>query len=139
MVFLDDTIHIYVDFVPVVSTSSADDALALVLALYAILELNFNKNARTIRLIYAVVFGDKRFLSNTIRHLIQEKGIDIYLEKNRKVSNNNNLISTKSTSINSNSQSSLQDEINQPCSSIENINCLNPDNPKMNMANTSNE
>ena len=75
----DDIIHIYVDFVPIVSTTSFDDALALLIAMYAIFELNFNKNSRTVRLICAIAFGYKRFLHNTIRNFIQEKGIDIYI------------------------------------------------------------
>ncbi|CAF1470327.1 unnamed protein product [Adineta ricciae] len=55
--------------------------------MYAVFELNFNKNSRTIRLLYATVFDDKRFLSNSIRNLIKEKQIDICFEQNRKISN----------------------------------------------------
>ena len=36
MILIDDVIHIYADFVPIVSTTSFDDALALLIAMYAI-------------------------------------------------------------------------------------------------------
>ena len=58
--------------------------------MYTIFELNFPKNSRTIRLLYALVFSDKRFLTTSIRHFIQEKQIDISLEQNRNKSNNVN-------------------------------------------------
>ena len=85
--FIDDVIYVYVDFTPIVSSTSPDDGLELLLAMYAVFELNFNKNSRTIRLLYGIVFNDKRFLSNTIRSLLHEKQIYISLEQNRKKSN----------------------------------------------------
>ncbi|CAF3542494.1 unnamed protein product [Rotaria socialis] len=102
LVFVDHIIHVYVDFIPIVSTTSPDDALALLLAMYAIFELNFHKNSRSIRLLYAIVFADKRFLSNAIRDVIQEKQIDIYSELNRQQlteinSITNNLVTESST------------------------------------------
>ena len=75
MVFLDEFSHIYVDFLPIVATTSLDDALALLIAMYTIFELNFPKNSRTIRLFYSVLHCDRRFLSNTIRLFIKEKQI----------------------------------------------------------------
>ncbi|CAF1542079.1 unnamed protein product, partial [Adineta steineri] len=69
LVLMNDVMHIFVDFNPIVSSTSPDDGLALILAMYAAFELNFNKNSRTIRLLYAIVFGDKRFISNSIRNL----------------------------------------------------------------------
>ena len=71
--FIDDVIYVYVDFTPIVSSTSPDDGLELLLSMYAVFELNFNKNSRTIRLLYGIVFNDKRFLSNTIRSLLHEK------------------------------------------------------------------
>ncbi|CAF4327572.1 unnamed protein product, partial [Adineta steineri] len=50
LVLMNDVMHIFVDFNPIVSSTSPDDGLALILAMYAVLELNFNKNSRTIRL-----------------------------------------------------------------------------------------
>ncbi|CAF3353519.1 unnamed protein product [Rotaria socialis] len=43
MVFDDNVIYIYLDFLPIVSTTSPDDGLALLLAIYLIFELNFPK------------------------------------------------------------------------------------------------
>jgi len=61
MVIIDDVIYIYVDFVSVTSATSPDIGLTLLLAMYVIFELNFHKNSRAVRLLYAVAFGDKRF------------------------------------------------------------------------------
>ena len=81
MVCIDDLIHVYVDFNPIISTNSPDDALALLIAMYTIFELSFDKKSRTIRFLYCVLHGDKQFLSNSIRMLIKEKNIDIHRER----------------------------------------------------------
>ena len=78
MVFVDDLINIYVDFLPITATTSPDDALALLISMYTIFELNFPKNNRTIRLLYSILHADKRFLPNTIRAFIREKQIDFF-------------------------------------------------------------
>ena len=88
------------------------------------------------RLIYAIAFGDKRFLPNTICSFIQEKGI--YMTQ-KKTSNNTKLISYNSTTININSQSSLQELDSSYSSSIENVDCLADDNSKINKTSNSNE
>ena len=116
MVFLDDFIHIYVDFLPIVATTSLDDALALLIAMYTIFELNFPKNSRTIRLLYSVLHCDRRFLSNTIRLFIKEKQINIDDEPYRTQSVISNINSDKSTVIAASPQSLAQKEI--LCSSI---------------------
>lgn len=108
------------DFLPIVSTTSIDDGLALLLGMYAVFELNFNKNSRAIRLLYAVVFGDKRFLTNTIRNIMHEKNIDVYHEQNQKTSNNRNLISNNAMIFNNRSLSSSQDKLDSsPISTVE--------------------
>ncbi|CAF1502715.1 unnamed protein product [Adineta ricciae] len=97
LVLMNDVIHVFVDFVPIVSSTSPDDSLALLLAMYAVFELNFNKNSRTIRLLYAIVFGDKRFISNSIRNLVKEKQIHISFEQNRTISNLTNSVTVNLT------------------------------------------
>ncbi|CAM2726060.1 unnamed protein product [Rotaria socialis] len=81
LVCIDDLIHVYVDFNPILSTSSPDDAIALLIAMYTIFELAFDKKSRTIRFLYSVLHGDKRHLSNSIRFLIKEKSIDMQCEQ----------------------------------------------------------
>jgi hypothetical protein len=140
LVFKDDVIYVYLDFLPIVSTTSPDDGLALLLALYTIFELNFNKHARAIRLLYAVVFGDKRFISNVIRNVIQEKGIDIYSEQNRKILNNTDLISNNLTTVNHDFQSSSSDKHNSTCrSTIEDVTCVDNNNSNVSPATISQE
>lgn len=87
MVFLDSSIDIYVDFLPITTTTSPEEALSLLISMYTIFELNFPKNNRTIRLLYAVLHGETRFLSNTIRHFIKKKPIDIVEVHRQNVSN----------------------------------------------------
>ncbi|CAF1437402.1 unnamed protein product [Adineta ricciae] len=55
------------------------------------------KNCREIRLLYAVVIGDKRFLSGSIRNLVKEKQIDVCFEQNRKIANLTSSVTTNST------------------------------------------
>jgi hypothetical protein len=81
IVISDDVLHIYVDHVQIVETTSPDDALALLLSMFSIFELAFEKNGRVLRFLYAIMFGDKRYLSNTTRALINEKSIGLNLEK----------------------------------------------------------
>lgn len=108
MVVSDNTIDIYTDFLPIVSTASPDDGLALLLAMYVIFELNFPKNGRAIRFLYAIVFGDTRYLSNKMRSLIKEKDIEIQTEQNRKNGENKNLAPNNCSAVDNDAQSSSQ-------------------------------
>lgn len=49
--------------------------------MFSIFELGFEKNGRTLRFLYAILYGDKRYLSNTTRNLVREKSINIYAEQ----------------------------------------------------------
>jgi hypothetical protein len=108
LVSIDDIIHIYVDFDPILSTSSPDDALGLLMAMYSIFELSFDKKSRTIRFLYCVLHGDKQFLSNSIRVLIKEKNIDIHRECLQLPSISSYSVSNNTTTLTSESQSQLQ-------------------------------
>lgn len=105
---VDDIIHIYVDFNPILSTSSLDDALGLLIAMYSIFELSFDKKSRTIRFLYCVLHGDKQFLSNSIRVLIKEMNIDIHQERIQLPSISSYSISNNTTTLTCESQSQLQ-------------------------------
>ena len=83
MVFANDLIKIYVDFVPITTTTSPDDAVALLLSMYTLFELNFPKNGRTIRLLYSVLHSDKQYLTNTIRSFMRENEIHMVDESSR--------------------------------------------------------
>ena len=49
--------------------------------MFSIFELGFEKNGRTLRFLYAILYGDKRYLSNLTRNLVREKSINIYAEQ----------------------------------------------------------
>jgi hypothetical protein len=108
---MDDRIYIYVDFVQIVSTTSPDDALALLIAMYTIFELSFNKNSRTIRLLYSICHSEKRFLSNSIRIFIKDKNIDIFAEETQKESAPFNSISNNSAAVTLKGQSQSQPDV----------------------------
>ncbi|CAF4247722.1 unnamed protein product, partial [Adineta steineri] len=128
LVLVDDRIYIYVDFVQVVSTSSPDDALALLIAMYTIFELAFNKNSRSIRLLYSILYADPRFLPNTIRIFLKEKNIDVYHEENKKLTSSSTILSNNTTtSINSQSSNDL--DIIQTYSSPVRDNDINSPDP----------
>lgn len=78
---INDVIHIYVDFVPVLFTNSPDDGLALLVAMYSIFELGFDRKSRTVRLLYSVLHAETRYLTNSVRILIREKNIDVNSEQ----------------------------------------------------------
>ncbi|CAF4165901.1 unnamed protein product [Adineta steineri] len=108
MVSIDDIIHIYVDFEPILTTSSPDDALGLLIAMYSIFELSFDKKSRTTRFLYCVLHGEKQFLSNSIRVLIKEKNIDIHRERLQLPSISSYSVSNNTTTLTGDYQSQSQ-------------------------------
>lgn len=101
---MNDIIYVYVDFDPILSTTSPDDAVALLIAMYSIFELSFDKKSRTIRFLYCVLHGDKQFLSNSIRVLIKEKSIHIHQERLQQTSASSDSISSNESALISESQ-----------------------------------
>ncbi|CAF3367851.1 unnamed protein product [Rotaria sp. Silwood2] len=108
LVLIDDIIHIYVDFHPILSTNSPDDAIGLLISMYSIFELSFDKKSRTIRFLYCVLYGEKQFLSNSIRLLIKEENINIHRERLQLSSISSYSVSNNTTTLISESQSQLQ-------------------------------
>jgi hypothetical protein len=106
LVYVNDVIHVYVDFNLILFTTSPDDALSLLIAMYTIFELSFNKKGRAIRFLYSVLHGDKSFLSNSIRMFMKEKKIDIISEQEQRMAMiSSELLSNPSMKPNIDSQS----------------------------------
>ncbi|CAF2628893.1 unnamed protein product [Rotaria sp. Silwood2] len=126
LIFINDQIHVYVDFIPIVSTTSPDDAVALLIAMYSIFELNFNRNSRAIRFLYSILHSDKRFLSNAMRLLIKEKDISICKEINQEKNSSSHDICTNSTVLVSDSQISTNINIITEATSINEENEYDP-------------
>ncbi|CAF1297966.1 unnamed protein product, partial [Rotaria sordida] len=139
MVFTDNTITVFTDFLSIVSTTSPDDGLALVLAMYVVFELNFPKNGRAIRFLYAMMFGNTRYLSNEMRSLIKEKNIEIYTERNREICESTNLISNNHSAVTHDTQSSSHTSSNLLSASLENVYPLNSNSFPTNTTITSTE
>ncbi|CAF4352204.1 unnamed protein product, partial [Rotaria sp. Silwood2] len=129
LIFAKDQIHIYVDFIPIISTTSPDDALGLLIAMYSVFELNFNRNSRAIRFLYAILHNNKRFLSNTMHLLIKEKDIDIINEINRQQITSPNSISNNSTTLSTSSKISTHNKIITESTSMDEENNFNVPDP----------
>ncbi|CAF4221244.1 unnamed protein product [Rotaria sordida] len=138
MVFTDNTITVFTDFLSIVSTTSPNDGLALVLAMYVVFELNFPKNGRAIRFLYAIMFGDTKYLSNKMRSLIKEKNIEIYTEQNRKICESTNLVLNSHSAVTNDTQSSSQASSNLLSAPLEDVYPLH-NNLKINTTITSTE
>ncbi|CAF1426972.1 unnamed protein product, partial [Rotaria sordida] len=133
MVFADNTITVYTDFLSIVSATSPDDALALLLAMYVVFELNFPKNGRAIRFLYSIMLGDTRYLSNKMRTLIKEKNIEIYTEQNRKIYESTCSVSKSHSAVSNDTQSLSQASSNLSSTPLEDLYQLhNNNNLKMN-------
>ena len=129
MSFFNDQIYVYVDFILIVSTTSPDDALGLLIAMYNIFELNFSKNSRAIRFLYSILQNDKRFLSNAMRLLNQENNIEIMNETDRLQAASLNSLFNNSTIQSNNSQTSTQYKIIENSTSINGENEINDPDP----------
>ncbi|CAF1443894.1 unnamed protein product, partial [Rotaria sordida] len=132
MVFTDNTITVFTDFLSIISTTSPDDGLALVLAMYVVFELNFLKNGRAILFLYAIMFGDTRYLSNKMRSLIKEKNIEIYTEQNRKICESTNLVSNSHSAVTNDTQSSSQASSNLLSTPLDDVYLLHNNNLNIN-------
>ena len=136
MSFFNDQIHVYVDFILIVSTTSPDDALGLLIAMYNIFELNFSKNSRAIRFLYSILHNGKRFLSNAMRLLIKENNIEIMNETDRLQAASSNSLFNNSTIQSNNSQTSTQYKIIENSTSINGENEINdPDSTNSSYSN----
>ncbi len=106
------------DFISIVSTSSPDDAVALLVAMYTIFELSFDKKSRTIRLLYAVLHAETRYITNSVRILVKQKEINLHVEEQYQEQHQqqtvSNSSSNSSTTPENQSHSEVQLEINSP-------------------------
>lgn len=125
MVFNNDQIHVYVDFVLIVSTRSPDDALGLLIAMYNIFELSFSKHSRAIRFLYSIIHKDKRFLSNAMRLLLKENNIELMNETNQPQTVSSSSICSNSIVHNNNLQNPTQNTIIPNSTSIISGNEIN--------------
>ncbi|CAF2958839.1 unnamed protein product, partial [Rotaria sp. Silwood2] len=70
MKILDDKFELYLDFHLVTETKSCSIALALLLSLYYVFEIQFGHHNRCCRLLYGVLFEDSHYLNKALKNLI---------------------------------------------------------------------
>ncbi len=64
---MTDKYELYLDYQLIVQTASAEAALSILLALYNIFEIKFQRHYRGIHLLYGVIFEDNNELSKSFR------------------------------------------------------------------------
>ncbi|CAF1690843.1 unnamed protein product [Adineta ricciae] len=99
---------VYVDFISIVSTDSVDDAVGLLIAMYTIFGLSFDKKSRAVRLLYSVLYDETRYLTNSVRILMKEKNIEVHSQQQKQHQPMLNASSNDSTMPSTESRSSSQ-------------------------------
>ncbi|CAF1648673.1 unnamed protein product, partial [Didymodactylos carnosus] len=77
--YTDETIDIMLDWSIVVSTTSAEDAVALWISLYDIFEIKFGQHSVPTRLLFSMIFNDKTEASKATRKILNDWEIKIDL------------------------------------------------------------
>lgn len=67
---LNDKYELYLDYQLIVQTTSAQEAVSVLLCLYNIFEIQFTRHSRGIHLLYGVMFQDQNELSKSLRKLL---------------------------------------------------------------------
>ena len=66
----NDKYEMYLDYQLIGQTTSAQEAISILLCLYNIFEIKFTRHSRSIHLLYGVVFQDQNELSKSLRKLL---------------------------------------------------------------------
>ncbi|CAF4097291.1 unnamed protein product, partial [Adineta steineri] len=67
---LDDKYELYLDYELIVQTTSAQEAISILLSLYNIFEVKFARHSRGVHLLYAIMFQDQNELTKSLRNLL---------------------------------------------------------------------
>ncbi|CAF1021362.1 unnamed protein product [Adineta steineri] len=67
---LDDKYELYLDYELIVQTTSAQEAISILLSLYNIFEVKFARHSRGVHLLYAIMFQDQNELTKPLRNLL---------------------------------------------------------------------
>ncbi|CAF3857243.1 unnamed protein product [Adineta steineri] len=67
---LDDKYEFYLDYELIVQTTSAQEAISILLSLYNIFEAKFARHSRGVHLLYAIMFQDQNELTKSLRNLL---------------------------------------------------------------------
>jgi hypothetical protein len=79
----DDGFVIHVDFVPVTKTDDCSTALAMIVVLYSIFEIQFGSHNLAIRLLYGILIQELDALDKRLRGLLSDWNFPV--QKNRQV------------------------------------------------------
>ncbi|CAF2055407.1 unnamed protein product [Rotaria magnacalcarata] len=67
---LNDKYELYLDYERIVQTTSASEALSLLISLYNVFEIKFQRHGRAAHLLYGVLFEDTNELSKSLRAIL---------------------------------------------------------------------
>ena len=79
---LNDKYELYLDYQLIVQTTSAQEALSLLLCLYNVFEIQFTRHSRGIHLLYGIMFQDQNELTKSLKKLLLSWD---YIIKNRSI------------------------------------------------------
>ncbi|CAF1431898.1 unnamed protein product [Adineta steineri] len=67
---LDDKYELYLDYELIVQTTSAQEAVSILIGLYNIFEVKFTRHSRGVHLLYAIMFQDQNEFTKSLRNLL---------------------------------------------------------------------
>ncbi|CAF1243966.1 unnamed protein product [Adineta steineri] len=67
---LDDKYELYLDYELIVRTTSAQEAVSILIGLYNIFEVKFTRHSRGVHLLYAIMFQDQNEFTKSLRNLL---------------------------------------------------------------------
>ncbi|CAF3796765.1 unnamed protein product [Rotaria sp. Silwood1] len=129
---LDDKYELYLDYQLIVHTTSAQEAIAILLGLYNIFEIKFTRHSRGVPLLYGIIFQDQNELTKSLRKILLSwefiiKNKSIVHQHQSTTTVNNGGMTQSTTSIETNVNDSNEDDPNKngPNENYSNINHVN--------------
>jgi hypothetical protein len=105
---LQDKYELYLDYQFILQTTSAQEAISILLGLHNIFEVKFTRHSRGVQLLYGVMFQEQNELSKSLRKLllsweyvIQNKSI-VHQRQSTTTAENNSIMTENTASIESN-------------------------------------
>jgi hypothetical protein len=67
---LNDKYQLYLDYEVIVQTTSAEEAISILLCLYNLFEIKFQRHSRGVHLLYGIMFEDQNDLTKSLRKVL---------------------------------------------------------------------
>ncbi|CAF1194308.1 unnamed protein product, partial [Didymodactylos carnosus] len=101
LIINEQSIDVYVNWLVISSTSSLDEAIALLISMYNISEIKFDPRSRTVRLLYITLLNERKYISNSIRSLLNELNYDSTREKMKSTTTSSAVLASSTKNVSS--------------------------------------